>query len=380
MAHATPPGAAAPTVVLHVFGRMDRGGAETRSVEMLRYVDSAKVHTIYCTLDREGKEGALDGDIQALGAEVINCPLTKGFGKRFKRLLREMRVTAIHSHVQLASGLMCFYAWQVKVPVRIVHWHTTGEEPVSLRKRLQDNLMRLMIRLFATRIVSVGKAAMDSNWPQKDSRKKILYSGLNLDRFDAKRYLPYTRAELGVSQDALVLIHVGRFHPVKNQLFLVKVFAEVKKTRPEARLVLLGGGGNDYEAQVRGAAGELGVLQDIHFVGLVSEVARYLPVGDVMVFPSQLEGLPGSVLEAIASGLPVVASDLPSVAEIREALPEVRTLALTESPSRWAEVVVESADAYRSPAARESLRQHLAASHFNLQACVQGHVDVWEGR
>ena len=368
-------------MVLHVFGRMDRGGAEMRSVEMLRHLDSAKIHTIYCTLARDDRPGALDEQIRASGGEVINCPLTQGFGRRFRKLLREKHVTAMHGHVQYFCGLLCFYAWQERVPVRIAHWHTTGKEHRAPLKKMQDQIMRVLINRFATHIVAVGRGAMQALWPkaENDKRCRVLRTGIDLQRFEHLRSKEEIRNELGFPLDALVLVHIGRLNPVKDQLRLLRIFSIIQKQRPNSRLLFLGGSDGDYKAEVEKEAKNLGIESLVRFQGVVQEVSGYLPAGDVMVFPSRHEGLPGSVLEAIASGVPVLASDLPGVREIQTEITDLAVLDKTASDEAWAARALELAEAFQAPEAKHSLQARLAAGTFNLEACIQGHMEVWTG-
>jgi glycosyltransferase involved in cell wall biosynthesis len=361
---------------------MDKGGAESRSIEMLRHIDPERVHSIYCTTSGSTEPGALDQEIKALGGEVIPCPLGKGFAGRFRNLLKEKGVTAMHGHVHFVSGLLCLYAAQAGVPVRIVHWHTTELDKRPFRKRTQDKALAVLIDKYATDIVAVGRAAMTKSWPsyEGDKRCTILYTGIDKKRFDPALSPPKTRAELGLPEDALVFAQVGRFDPIKNQLFGVRIFAEILKQEPNARLIFLGKGGNEYEAQVKQEAKNLGVENKISYMGLVKDVANYLPLANLTLLPSLFEGLPGVALESFASGVPVLGSDLVTTREIQESLLGCELLSLQDPPEKWAEAAIHLARKYAPSEKRNELREALFASHFNLEKCVQGHIEVWSGK
>jgi glycosyltransferase involved in cell wall biosynthesis len=361
---------------------MHKGGAESRSVEMLRHVDPSKVHSIYCTTSTSPEPGALDEEIRALGGEVVPCPLGPGFNLRFRKLLREKKVTAMHGHVHYVSGLLCYYAWKEHVPVRIVHWHTTETEIRPFRKRMQDKVLTQLIERYATKIVAVGSAAMKSCWPkyEGDNRCKVLYTGLDKNRFDPTLNPLKTRAELGFPDDALLIAQVGRFHPVKNQLFGIQVFEQVLKKEPKARMMFIGKDEGEYEDQVKQKAKALGFADKVLFVGLVPDVATYLPASDLILLPSLFEGLPGVALESLASGIPVLASDIVTTREIRDSLPGCVLISLEETPEKWAETAIDLAHGFRAIEKRKELRDALFASHFNLEECVAGHIGVWQGR
>ena len=125
-----------------------------------------------------------------------------------------------------------------------------------------------------------------------------------LDRWDA-------RATLGLDQSALVVGCVARFDPVKQLEILVRAMA---LARPAATLALVGRG--PEEAGLRALAAGLGLGARAVFPGEVEEAARCMAAFDVYAAPSRKEGLPLSVLEAMAFGLPVVASDIAAHREV----------------------------------------------------------------
>ena len=111
--------------------------------------------------------------------------------------------------------------------------------------------------------------------------------------------------------------HVGRFDPVKNHLFLVETFSEVKRRIPDAKLLLVGRG--PFEGGVRQAVEDAGLEGDVVFFGVTDRVPDVLKALDAFVFPSFSEGLPMSVMEAQAAGVPCVLST--GVPELAVAVP-----------------------------------------------------------
>jgi 1,2-diacylglycerol 3-alpha-glucosyltransferase len=138
---------------------------------------------------------------------------------------------------------------------------------------------------------------------------RVIPNGIDLSSL---RHPPnkVARAELGIDDDALILIYCGRLSPEKNVGFLLDAFKGVSEAVPNAHLVLIGGGSSAQELRARVRAGE-----HVHFVGQVpyGTVAGYLAIGDVFVTASVTEVHPLSVIEAIAAGLPVVAIRSPGI-------------------------------------------------------------------
>lgn len=112
------------------------------------------------------------------------------------------------------------------------------------------------------------------------------------------------RQELGLG-DSLVVGHVGNANPAKNHPFLLEIFAALHQKRPDARLILVGGGTERFRAKAR----SLGVEDAVLFAGVRKDAPRMLQAMDVFVFPSLYEGLGIVLVEAQSAGLPCVVSD-----------------------------------------------------------------------
>ncbi|MFN8944113.1 MAG: glycosyltransferase family 1 protein, partial [Pseudobdellovibrionaceae bacterium] len=91
--------------ILHIFGKMDRGGAEMRTLELMEKLSNEKQFLFdFCVLS--GQPGELDSKIRSLGGEVHYLKLNFAFTNQFRRLLRTKKYDAIHSHVHLFSGYL----------------------------------------------------------------------------------------------------------------------------------------------------------------------------------------------------------------------------------------------------------------------------------
>ena len=360
-----------PVRVLHIFGAMDRGGAELRTVELLRAVDPARVTLEFCTL--LGSAGALDGEIRSLGGAVHACPLGASFLPRFIALVRQRRIDVVHSHVHYTSGLILASARVAGVRSRIAHFRSTRDERGgSVARRAYRSLMRRLVDRNATQVIGVANGVLDSAWPgwRHDRRCIVIYNGVDPRPFvdpSARRAL---RATLRLPDATPIVVHVARFDPLKNQRQAVEVLATV----PEAHLVYVGRE-SPLAAECRHRAVALGVEARVHFVGERQDVPRFLCGADVSLLTSTAEGLPGVVLESLAAGTPVVASDLPGVREIAAVLPgAVRIHRLDEPAGRWAASV---RDLLMSPR-DASLPARFASSPFALAAAATAFLDVWE--
>ena len=114
------------------------------------------------------------------------------------------------------------------------------------------------------------------------------------------------RAELGITNN-FVIGNVARFSPQKNHKFILNLFKEFLSIDNNAILVLVGGGEN--EKDIKELAVQYGISGNIKFLGLRKDINRLLQSFDIFLFPSLYEGLPVSIIEAQAAGLPCILSD-----------------------------------------------------------------------
>ena len=141
------------------------------------------------------------------------------------------------------------------------------------------------------------------------------------------------KLELG---NCLTVGHVGRFNEMKNHLFLLEVFAQIKKSRPDAQLILLGEGGCMGPAKQKAA--ELGITESVQFLGNQGNPQDYYQAMDLFIFPSLYEGLPGTVLEAQAAGLPCLMSD--TITQEVALTELVESKSLKDSAESWAQAAL----------------------------------------
>lgn len=146
---------------------------------------------------------------------------------------------------------------------------------------------------------------------------QVIPNGVDLRRFPIDLQ-PAARETIGVDPGNILLVYSGRLGPEKNLTFLLRAFAGAHEAFPEIRLMLLGDG--PERDNLEDLATRSGLAKEIIFVGMVphEEVPRYLAAGDVFVTASVTEVHPLSVIEALASGLPVVGVESPGVGDTVE--------------------------------------------------------------
>jgi len=365
--------------VLHVFGKMNRGGAEMRTLEVISPLQEKGIHFDFCTLG-EGP-GVLDEKIHSMGGEVINCPLNGGirrFSDDFYQMLQLKAYDFVHSHVYYFSGKILQLAHRAGVPGRIAHFRTIHDgKKKTLFRVLYHFYMRHLINKHATNILAVCKGAMEHSWgPRwtKDPRCKVIYNGFDLRRFD---YPPETRKdvcrELGLSDNSKLLINVGSFTPAKAHDILLLALSKILCQRADVHLLLAGEG--KLKDELTKKAVSLKIKEHVHFLGLRQDVPRLLKASDCFVLSSRREGLPGVVIEAIAAGLPVAATDLPGVREIAGFSRSVRVVPL-ENAQKLSDAILDILS--NSGRCRSEADAFLEA--FDLNTCVNSFYEIYTSK
>lgn len=296
--------------ILHVVTIMDKGGLESRLMDIYRFIDREKVQFDFYTNRKE--EGYFEKEIKYMGGLIFHSepyqPLKmKSKEKEFQSFLREhTEYNIIHIHLNELSYVFCKAAKKVGVPVRIVH--SRGANRDHSLKGAYKNILKRGIPNTATHLFAVsmmagihlfGSGAMTKRgevWPNAIDCKMFSYNLIKREKL---------RTEFNVNND-FVVMHVGNFTPAKNHPFIIEVFSEINRLIPESKLILVGGG--NHVEKVQKLVEEKGLSAAVYFLGIRNNINELLQMADVFLFPSLHEGFPGAVLEAQAAGLPCVIS------------------------------------------------------------------------
>ena len=336
----------APLRVLVLDTVMDRGGAETMMMNYLRHFDRSKV--IYDFLVNRDYRAAYEDEIEALGGRIYRmCPMYPQYFGRYKREFRnfleqhtEYRI--IHSNLEERSYFPLRIAAEKGIPVRIAHAHN---RPVGFNlKSIFREYFRMRLPKYVTHMFACGTEAGDWLYGEKN-RDRVIQQRNAIDtsayRYDAS-IATQVREEFGVTDSGtFVLGHVGRFFPQKNHTFLIDIFAEVHKRHPNSVLWLVGGGElNDaLKNQIKAKVDDFGLSDAVEFLGVRGDVNRLLQGMDSFILPSLYEGLPVTMIEAQASGLPCTISD--RVPEQCDVTGNVQIIGLNATPAEWAKRILD---------------------------------------
>ncbi len=362
-----------PKRVLHVVRAMDRGGVETWLMNVLRNLDGRRVHMDF--LVHTGKPGAYDAEILDRGARLLRCSAalwSPGYALQFGRFLHQSEpYHVIHSHVHHFSGYLVTLARRLGVPSRIVHSHSDTSRldgRANWFRRCYLGLTEDWIHANATRLAAVSRAAaralFGAKW-EADSRSLLLRCGIDLRPFRRSPERSAVRALWDIEDSEFVIGHVGRFQAPKNHAFLLDIAAEAIRRQPRTRLLLIGDG--PLRGSLEARARQSGFREKIIFAGVRDDVPRLLQAMDVFVAPSLWEGLPLTLLEAQAAGLPCVVADV--ISEEADVVPAlVRRKSLTKEAREWAADVLAACE--RPAPGKAAALSLVENSSFNILRCT----------
>ncbi len=333
--------------VLHVIGSTRRGGAESRIMDLYRSMDRSRVQFDFLiheetAVSREDREASaeelssrrtrydFDEEIEELGGRIYALPSLRylrspqaflSYREACRRFFaaHARDYSVVQGHITSLAAFYLAAARKGGAPVTVAHARSAGKDPgikgavtEIFRRPLKDEHAQVRLKdgrhvpLLDERFACSPEAAQ-AVFGRAPAR--ILPNAVDLARF---RYDPSlrerVRAELQLSENT-VIGHVGNFRYAKNHEFLLQVFRLLTQKEGMERIrLLLVGGGEGYET-TKALAASMGLSDRVIFTGPQGDVNRYYQAMDVFAFPSRYEGLPGTVVEAQAAGLPCLISD-----------------------------------------------------------------------
>lgn len=297
--------------ILIIAAKLNIGGAEKVAADIGFYANPEDYDIHYVVFGNE--VGAYEPELKARGCKIFHMPQpSEGYCtylKNLKRLIQTYHYDAIHAHTMFNIGWAMLAGKLYGVPVRVSHAHSALREKRNLKVRLYEAAMHALILKCSTDLVACGVQAGERLYGKKVFSKcgQLILNGIDTRRFafDTQRRETF-RKELGLA-DKFIIGHAGHLAPVKNQVFLLDLMPEILKNHPDAYLLLLGEGDNRpmLEQKIR----ELHIEKYVRMTGNVRNVPDYLNAMDVFAFPSLYEGMPLSIIEVQANGLPCVISD-----------------------------------------------------------------------
>lgn len=256
--------------------------------------------------------------VKSKGGKCIQLPSIHREPKKMVSLLVDsIRIGSydvMHCHVYGYRGVV-FKVLGKRYGIKhiIIHAHASDEENKSKFHKLQTSLNRICNVSFANHYFTCSTIAAEYQYGKRFCKKHKIVTmpnSVKTEKFcidiDSNEKDKYYN-ELNISEDNLILIHVGRFYNQKNHSFLIDIVEAVRKDYPSVVVLLVGTG--ELQDTIKSKVEKYNLQNNVRFLNERADVNKLLQLADVFVLPSFFEGLPVVGIEAQAAGVPLLVAD-----------------------------------------------------------------------
>lgn len=290
--------------IVYTIGTLLTGGAEVFVVNLIKALDKTKFKIYLIVLDKKNNT-FLEDIIDRLGIDVYYLNKKAGFSLKtyFKvnKILRIIKPDIIHGNIGGIIYILLYIIFNKKTKVI----HTSHTSP----KMEFGGLKRYILNYFYKRKKIIPVVISKENYIEylktyriKEELLHLINNGVDTNKFKTNR---------NFNGDTIRLGHIGRFEEVKNHKLIVEMYKELRKK-------------NNISLRLVGAGSLLNIIKEklenekVVFIEETKKVEEELKLIDIFVFPSLYEGLPLSLIEAMASGCVIVASDVGGIKDLIE--------------------------------------------------------------
>jgi glycosyltransferase involved in cell wall biosynthesis len=352
--------------VVHLVLTLNIGGLEKVVYDLVRFADRDAFSMRVICLQEIGELGTA---FEVLGVPVENLAL-HGKGPiesvmAASRRLQCLRPDVLHTHNPAAHIVGALAARLSHVPV-VVHTRH-GMHEISGWKNILGN--RLATRLTDRMLAVSGRAADVSRKVDRvaESKLEVIHNGVDLNLYRTR----FDRSAGAVTR----AIHVARLdYPTKDQRTLLRAIRMVVDRRPAFSLDIVGDGPD--RPMLEALRDDLQLRRSINFLGARTDVHKLLPEADLFVLSSTTEGLPMTILEAMAAGLPVVSTDVGGIAEV-VAPGRTGLLVPPQSPGALAAAILELVNEPQRAVTMGLAARRRVEEKFDVRVVAAGYEDVY---
>lgn len=294
--------------IIQVMPEFGLAGAEVMA-ENLAYGLKAKGHEVLM-ISLYSMHTAITNRLEKNGIIIKYLGKKKGFDAsvvlKMRKIIKEFKPDILHTHRYVLP--YAFFA-SIGIAVKRVHTiHNIAEREVPPKQLPIQKVLFKNLKVIPVAITPITQKSIEELYGLNQNKIPLVYNGIDLTQCIAKK-----NTQFG---SQIKILHVGRFAPQKNHEMMVEAFADVVRDYPHCVLDLVGDG--DLVNSVRKKVIMLGIKEKVHFVKLLDMVYEKMSESDIFILPSKYEGMPISLIEAMATGLPIVATSVGGVPDMIE--------------------------------------------------------------
>lgn len=284
--------------IIQVIPSFDLAGAEIMC-ENLIYALAKLGHEVVA-VSLYDRKTAISKRLEKKNIKVYYLGKKPGFDisiyKKIKNIFKSESPDVVHTHLYVTK-----YVFPVAKKLKIKVIHTVHSVAQYENTKLSRKLNKIYFKNGSAVPVALSKkiqATIVDEYGLESDFVPVIFNGIDLGKCKIKKDYSYT--------GNFKILHVGRFMDVKNHKSLAEAFSIFNKKYPDSRLYLIGDG--ELRSETEKFADQIGIKHAVEFLGLQSDVHKYISTMDVFVLPSKYEGIPMTLIEAMGSGMPIVAT------------------------------------------------------------------------
>jgi len=295
--------------IVQIIYSLNLGGLENGIINLVNNMDDFKFENTICCLTQGGDfEKRLNKNIK----------VSKMFKKpgndwqlyiKLIKYLKEIKPTIVHTRNWVGmDGIIA--AKMARVPIIIHGEHGFEIADLISQNRKRKFIRKLVLSTMVDKIVTVSKNLKNRLINEiKIKPEKIIHipNGVDTNKFNIYRK-EFTRKKFGFKKEDFIIGIVARLDPIKNHKTLFFTFKEIVKNYPQAKLIIVGDG--PLREELKEKSYQLGINNKAIFMGERNDVPEILKTFDIFVLPSLNEGMSNTILETMATGIPVIASNV----------------------------------------------------------------------
>jgi L-malate glycosyltransferase len=309
------------TRVMFVVIQLEAGGSERVVLDLARGLSQEKIE-VYVTAFNGG---VLEAPLREICKDVFIIEKSRRFDLstmlQLAKIVRKYRIDVVNAH----HYMPCFYSFlgtRIMNRKKLIYTEHSVPEVEGIASGIYGKILNMML-FRITAVVGVSREITEKfkeNYPRHAKKFHEILNGIDINKFNVKAGRNQIRKRWELTDDHFVVGTVANFRKVKNHACLVRAAARLKDSHPQLRLLFVGtgfpGDSENSEDVVRKLIHDLGLQGEVILAGYQENIPEMLSAFDVFCLPSLSEGLPVSVLEAMAAGVPVIGSRVRGINEI----------------------------------------------------------------
>lgn len=359
--------------LLCLLSNMNAGGAETFLMKIYRKIDRSRYQLDFCVNSKE--RCFYEPEIEALGGRIYRIPSKsenlKMFQEKLRLIITENKYQYVLRITANAAGLMDLKIAKRSGAKVCVARSSNSNSEEGLKNKIAHFLGKLLYLRYVDIGIAPSKLAAEYTFGKMSVRRKkisIIHNALDTDIYEySKLGRKCIREEFNISDDDIVVGNIGRFMVQKNHKFIIDVFEQVHKKNSNTYLMLVGNG--ELENEIRDKVSKKGLQKFVIFTGVRSDIPKILSSMDVLLMPSLYEGMPNTVIEAQATGLPCVISD--TITREADITGLVKYVPLSQSYEVWGDSVLTSISN-----SRLNTRKNFTENNYDIDSVSKQFVQI----